>query len=154
MTKKVTEASEKVIERVPKTKKVIELLLPTSFCGTLILSYKFSYAKCSEISRFFEPLFCGSEKVPQNSRQNPRQIFLRKIKQISRTSFCRSAGRRDVVTSVSARHQSRCCNLPVNKVLCFVGGGGGFGKRSCHVRTASAHRRANISRHSIAKTAC
>ena len=35
VTKKVTEASEKVTESVPKTKKVIELLLPRSFCGTL-----------------------------------------------------------------------------------------------------------------------
>ena len=37
VTKKVTEASEEVTERAPKNeKKVIELLLPTTFCGTLI----------------------------------------------------------------------------------------------------------------------
>ena len=39
VTKKVTEASEKVTEKWPKAsrkrKKVIELLLPHSFCGTL-----------------------------------------------------------------------------------------------------------------------
>ena len=39
VTKKVTEASEKVTKKSPKEsrkrKKVIELLLPTSFCGTL-----------------------------------------------------------------------------------------------------------------------
>ena len=34
MTKNVAETSEKVTE-LPKTKKVIELLLPTSLCGTL-----------------------------------------------------------------------------------------------------------------------
>ena len=41
VTKKVTEASEKVTKKWPKEsqkrKKVIELLLPRSFCGTLIL---------------------------------------------------------------------------------------------------------------------
>ena len=61
------------------------------------LSHEFSYEKCPEISpESFEPLFCGSEKIPQNSRQNSHQISqisLRKIKKNSPTSFCRSAGR-------------------------------------------------------------
>ena len=42
VTKKVTKVSEKVTESVPKTKKkVIELLLPRSFCGTLKYSARF-----------------------------------------------------------------------------------------------------------------
>ena len=43
VTKKVTEASEKVTEKWPKAsrkrKKVIELLLPHSFCGTLTCEF-------------------------------------------------------------------------------------------------------------------
>ena len=43
VTKKVTEASEKVTKKLPKEsrkqKKVIELLLPTSFCSTLICDH-------------------------------------------------------------------------------------------------------------------
>ena len=44
------------------------------------LSYESSYEKCPEISpEIFEPLFCGSEKIPQNSHQISK-ISLRKIK--------------------------------------------------------------------------
>ena len=33
-------------------------------------SYEFSYEKCSDIfPEIFEPLFCGSEKIPENSLQ-------------------------------------------------------------------------------------
>ena len=43
--------------------------------------HEFSHEKCSEIfPEFFEPLFCGSEKIPQNSRQISRKISLPKIK--------------------------------------------------------------------------
>ena len=53
-----------------------------------------SHEKCSEVfPENFEPLFSGSEKIPQNSRQTSRQISLPKIKKNSPTSFCRSAGR-------------------------------------------------------------
>ena len=31
----IRKSDQKVTERVPKTKKMIEVLLPTSFCGTL-----------------------------------------------------------------------------------------------------------------------
>ena len=58
------------------------------------VSYEFSYEKYSEIfPEMFEPSFCASEKIPQNSRQISHQISLRKIKKKSPTSFCRSAGR-------------------------------------------------------------
>ena len=39
--KKRTEASEKVTKKRPKMKKVIELLLPTSSCGTLNAKFPF-----------------------------------------------------------------------------------------------------------------
>ena len=58
------------------------------------LSYEFSYEKCPDIfPEIFEPSFCGSEKILQNSRQISHQISLRKIIKNSPTSFCRSAGR-------------------------------------------------------------
>ena len=66
VTKKVTEASEKndqkVTERVPKTKKkVIELLLPTSFCGTLIFLCAFVFRPSREISaRYFRKIALGN----------------------------------------------------------------------------------------------
>ena len=41
----------------------------------------------------FEPLFCGFEKIPQNSRQISHEISLPKIKSKSPTSFCKGAGR-------------------------------------------------------------
>ena len=70
-----------------------------------LLSYEFSYEKCPEISPdFFEPLFCGSEKIPLNSRQNSHQISqisLRKINKISPTSFCRSARRNKIGAPIS-----------------------------------------------------
>ena len=47
----------------------------------MFLSYDLSYEECSEIfPEYFEPLVCGSEKIPQNSRQISHQISLRKIK--------------------------------------------------------------------------
>ena len=59
--------------------------LQSEFCTKdFFLSYEFSYENCPEISPGnFEPLFCGSEKILQNSRQNSHQIAqisLRKIK--------------------------------------------------------------------------
>ena len=45
-TKKVTEAAAKVTERVPKAKKVIEVLLLTSFCGTLNKSEESNRGYC------------------------------------------------------------------------------------------------------------
>ena len=39
--------------------------------------HEFSHEKCSEIfPDFFKPLFCGFEKIPQNSHQISRQISL------------------------------------------------------------------------------
>ena len=59
--------------------------------------HEFSHEKCSEIFlEIFEPLLCGSEKIPQNSRQ----ISLPKIKKKTPTSFCRSAGRKTTVPTV------------------------------------------------------
>ena len=53
--------------------------LQSEFCTKDVFSsYEFSYEKCSEISpEMFEPLFCGSEKIPPKISQ----ISLRKIKQ-------------------------------------------------------------------------
>ena len=64
--------------------------------GTKYFSrHKYSDEKCSEIShKAFEPLFCGSEKVPQNSPQISCQISLPKIREYSLTSFCRRARRK------------------------------------------------------------
>ena len=65
----------------------------------LVLSYEFS-SECSEIVRnFFEPLFRGSGKIPQNSCQISHRIFLQKSK-TSPTSLCRSAGRTDFVKGI------------------------------------------------------
>ena len=51
-------------------------------------SHEFSYEKCSEIfPEIFEPLFCGSEKIPGKFPPNfplNFQISLRKIKKIHR----------------------------------------------------------------------
>ena len=77
---------------------------------------------------FIEPLFCGS----QTSRQNSRQITLRKIKKKnSPTSFCRSAGRRhgclpDWMAFASCKSRqvpSRGCmhsTVVVGSVACLV----------------------------------
>ena len=69
-----------------------------NFARKIFSSHEFSYEKCSEIfPEIFEPLFCGSEKSPENSLQISHSIFhisLRKIKKKSPTSFCRSAGRK------------------------------------------------------------
>ena len=41
----------------------------------LLLSYEFSYEKCSKIfPENFEPLFCGSEKILLNSHQIPQKL--------------------------------------------------------------------------------
>ena len=71
--------------------------LQSEFCTKDFFSgYEISYEKCSEIfPESSEPLFCGSEKIPENSLQISHQIFqnsLRTIKKKSLTSFCRSAG--------------------------------------------------------------
>ena len=42
----------------------------------------------------FEPLFCGSEKIPQNSRHISHQISLRKIKKIHRRASAGAQGER------------------------------------------------------------
>ena len=41
---------------------------------------------------FFEPLFCGSEKIPQNSRQIPHESSLPKIKKIHRRASAEAQG--------------------------------------------------------------
>ena len=69
--------------------------LQSEFCTKdFLLSYEFSYEKCSESSpEIFEPLF---RKNPAKFLPNfpPNfQISLRKIKKKSPASFCRSAGR-------------------------------------------------------------
>ena len=58
-----------------------------NFARKIFLSHEFSYEKCSEIfPEIFEPLFCGSEKSPENSLQISHKFFqisLRKIKKIT-----------------------------------------------------------------------
>ena len=52
--------------------------LQSEFCTKdfFFSSYEFSHEKCSEISpEMFEPLFCGSAKIPQNCRQISCKIF-------------------------------------------------------------------------------
>ena len=56
--------------------------------------YEFSHEKCSEVfPENVEPLFCGSKKIPRNSRQISHEISVPKIKKNSPMSFCRGAGR-------------------------------------------------------------
>ena len=68
-----------------------------NFARKIFFEPRISYEKCSEIfPEFFEPLFCGSEKIPWKFPPNFPLNFpnsLRKIKKNSPTSFCRSAGR-------------------------------------------------------------
>ena len=72
--------------------------LQSEFCTKdFFLSYEFSYEKCSEIfPEFFEPLFCGSEKIPgkfpPNFPLNFPNFPAKNQKKKSPTSFCRSAG--------------------------------------------------------------
>ena len=75
--------------------------LQSEFCTKdyFFASHEFSYEKCSEIfpESFFEPLFCGSEKIPGKFPPNfPPNFpnFPEKIQKNSPTSFCRSAGRK------------------------------------------------------------
>ena len=65
--KSIRKSDQRVTEKVPKTKekKVIELLLPTSFCGKRETSIShISYEKCSEVS----PQMFGLQ-APQNCLQ-------------------------------------------------------------------------------------
>ena len=108
--------------------------LQNEFCTKdfFLASYEFSYEKCSEIfPEIFEPLFCGSEKIRENSLQISHsiiQISLRKIQKNSPTSFCRSAGRtfRDRVSLCFFRKVCLSCTIRVNH-LC----------NSCKQRTDS-----------------
>ena len=75
------------------------LLLGWHFCRTKLARNIYFEARifarrCFEIfPEMFEPLFCGSEKILQNSREISCKISLPEIKKKSPTSFCRSAGR-------------------------------------------------------------
>ena len=52
-----------------------------------------SYEKCSEsFSRFFRPLFCGSEKIPKNSCQISHKNSLQKLKKIHRRASAGAQG--------------------------------------------------------------
>ena len=51
------------------------------------------FSTAGSFGQIVEPLFCGSEKIPQNSRQISRKVSLPKIKTNSPTSFCRGAGK-------------------------------------------------------------
>ena len=84
-------------ERVTESKMSFHLVKVASLQSDFLarfffLSYELSYEKCFEnFPDIFEPLFCGSEKILQNSCQICHQMSLRKIKKKSPTSFCRSA---------------------------------------------------------------
>ena len=61
-----------------KTVKVA--LLQSEFYAKDFFELRIFIRKCSEIlPEYFEPLFCGSEKISQTSRQISRQISQRKI---------------------------------------------------------------------------
>ena len=66
----------------------------SEFCmNFFLLSYEFSHEKCSEIfCEILEPLFCGSEKIPQDSRQISHQIFLRNQKKKHRRASAGAQG--------------------------------------------------------------
>ena len=70
-----------------------------NFARKIFSSHEFSYEKCSEIfPENFEPLFCGSEKIPGKFPPNfplnsPNFPAKNQKKKNSQTSFCRSAGR-------------------------------------------------------------
>ena len=95
--------------------------LQSEFCTKDVFSsYEFCYEKCSEIfPEISEPLFCGSEKIPQNSLQ----ISLRKIKKKSPTSFCRSAGRIQSQQTDGLRGVHSLCIRGVRKTVMSVQGG-------------------------------
>ena len=76
----MTEASEKVTEKWPKEsrkrKKVIELLLPTSFCGTLKVASDLRFWVA--ISEPQTPSFCGiSGDLAPSTRKSPAIAILR-----------------------------------------------------------------------------
>ena len=78
--------------------RMTSLLLGWHVCRTKLARkifcprHEFSHEKCSEIfPEVFEPLFCGSKKIPHNSRQISHKISLPKIKKNSPTSFCRGS---------------------------------------------------------------
>ena len=71
--------------------------LQSEFCTKVFFSssYEFSHERCSEnFPEFFEPLFCGSEKIPTKFPPNFPLNFPAKNRKKSPTSFCRSAWRR------------------------------------------------------------
>ena len=87
-----------------------------NFARKIFFELRIFLRKMPEISpEIFEPLFCGSEKIPQNSRQISHQISqisLRKIKKNSPTSFCRSAGRKIAdVPKLLVLQIARICHL-------------------------------------------
>ena len=49
---------------------------------------------------FFEPLFCGSEKIPQNSRQNSHQISQISLRKIQKNHRRASAGEQGEQTKI------------------------------------------------------
>ena len=64
------------------------------------LELRIFYEGCSEMCpEMFEPLFCGSEKFPLNSRQISRQISLRKIKENHRRASAGAQGEKYYITS-------------------------------------------------------
>ena len=59
------------------------------FARKIFSSYEISHERCSQsFPEMFEPLVCGSEKIPQNSRQ----ISLQKIKKIHRRASAGAQG--------------------------------------------------------------
>ena len=73
----VRKSDRKVTKSVPKRKKVIELLLPTSFCGTLrILAEKLSSSDLDFPVDFrveFFLLFLPKQKAPQNIHKEKKR---------------------------------------------------------------------------------
>ena len=103
-----------------------------NFARKIFFELRISYEKCSEIfPEYFEPLFCGSEKIPQNSRQNSHQISLRKMKKKFTDELLQE--RRDNsfwrVCSQFLAERSQVCLRPSssnsrgNPSSCWLGGG-------------------------------
>ena len=71
-----------------------------------------------ELQIFLRPeivwLFCGSEEVPQNSRQISCKSSLQNLKRNSPTSFCRRAGRKNDY------HTRPVCNTVLPFFACCV----------------------------------
>ena len=62
---------------------MVALLQSEFWCANNFGGYDFSHENAPKFPEFFEALFCGSDKVPQKSRQISHKISLRQIQKLT-----------------------------------------------------------------------